>query len=193
MKKVLFVALVLVSISQLVNAQTGSLLVGGSIDIGSTKQPSTPNNTKISNFNFSPTVGYQFTDNWTAGLVADIGSSKYTNSANVSTKTNSFDIGPFIRYAKSLSGVFAVYGQLQGAFGSSKTTGFSSTTTAAVSAFPAIFINVKNGFGLNFNVGGISYNSSKPSGVGSTNVFDLNFGKEVGIGISKNFGLHKKK
>ena len=191
MKKVLFVALAVVSISQAVNAQTGSILVGGSIDIGSTKTPSTPNNIKTSNFSFSPTVGYQIDNNWTAGLVADIGSSKYTNSLGTSTKTNVFDIGPFIRYAKSLSDIFAIYGQLQGAFGSSKTAGVSSTT-AAVGAFPAVFINVKNGFGLNFNVGGIAFNSSKPSGGSASNSFDLTFGKTVGIGISKNFGGHKK-
>ena len=192
MKKVLFVALVFVSMTQLVNAQTGSFLVGGSIDIGSTKTPSTPNNTKNTTFSFSPTVGYQFTDNWTAGLVADIGSTKYTNAAGVSTKTNAFDIGPFIRYAKSLSSVFAVYRQLQGAFGTSK-VGDLKSNTAAISAFPAVFINVKNGFGLNFNVGGIGYNSIKPSGGSASNSFDLNFGKTVGIGISKNFGLSKKK
>jgi hypothetical protein len=139
-------------VSVTANAQQGTLLVGGSIDFGSTKTPSFPSDTKTSNFQFSPTVGYQFTNNWTAGVVTSIGSSKYTNSQNIEAKQNSFAIGPFVRYAKSLSSIFAIYGQAQGIFGTLKSNG-NSSSTAAINVFPAIFINVKNGFGLNFNVG----------------------------------------
>ena len=192
MKKVLFVAFAVVSISQAVHAQKGSLLVGGSINMVSSKTPSTPNDSKSSSFEFSPTIGYQFHDNWTAGLITDIGTSKYTSATNVATKTNTFDIGPFIRYSKSLSAIFSVYGQLQGVFGSTKIAD-SKATTAAINAFPAVFINVKNGFGLNFNIGGIGYNSNKPTGANASHTFGITFGQAVGIGISKNFGLHKKK
>jgi len=81
---------------------------------------------------------------------------------------------------------------LQGAFGSGK-VGNVNTSVGAISAFPAVFINVKNGFGLNFSVGGIGYTSSKPSGGSASNSFNFTFGQSVGIGLSKNFGLHKKK
>lgn len=192
MKKVLFFALAFVIVSQAVKAQTGSILVGGSINFSSTKTPSTPNNTKYTSFDFNPTVGYQFSDNWTAGVVADIGSGKNTNAAGVSVKENIFNVGPFLRYAKSLSDIFAIYGQVQGVFGTDK-IGSAKSTTAGISAFPAVFINVKNGFGLNFSVGGISYGSSKPSGGSASNTFAFTFGKSVGIGLSKNFGGSKKK
>ncbi len=53
--------------------------------------------------------------------------------------------------------------------------------------FPAVFINVKDGFGLNFDFGGLSYGSLKPKDGDSRNNFGLNFGKTINIGISKNF------
>lgn len=190
MKKVLFFALAFVIVSQAVKAQTGSILVGGSIDFSSTKGPTQFTNTKRTNFDFNPTVGYQFSNSWTAGVVADIGASKYTTSSST-LKGNSFGVGPFVRYAKSLSNIFAIYGQVQGVFGTDK-LGDVKSNTANITAFPAVFINVKNGFGLNFTVGGISYSSSKPSGGSSTNTFGLTFGKSVGIGLSKNFGGSKK-
>ena len=178
--------------SQAVNAQMGSVLVGGNINLSSNKVPSSPNDIKETSLDFNPTIGYQFSNNWTAGLVADIKTIKYTGSANTVSKDNSFGIGPFVRYTKNLSNVFAVYGQLQGVFGSANNGG-SKSTQANVSAFPAIFINVKNGFGLNFTVGGIGYSSTKPSGERATSSFNLTFGQSVGIGISKNFGTGKKK
>lgn len=191
MKKVLFFASAFVIVSQALKAQTGSILVGGSINFSSTKIPSSPNNIKYTSFDFNPTIGYQFTDNWTAGLVADIGTANNTNAAGAGLKENIFGVGPFVRYAKSLSNIFAIYGQVQGVFGTDK-LGNVKSNTAGISAFPAVFINVKNGFGLNFTVGGISYSSSKPSGGSSTNTFGLTFGKSVGIGLSKNFGGSKK-
>ncbi|MFT3935369.1 MAG: hypothetical protein QM726_17215 [Chitinophagaceae bacterium] len=191
MKKVLFVAIVLAVVSKNVNAQTGSILVGGSIDFSSAKTAGITSDTKTTNFAFSPTVGYQFNENWTAGLVADIGSSK-TTVPNVTSTTTVFDIGPFIRYAKSISNTFAVYGQLQGAFGTQKENSVRSSL-ADIKAFPALFINFGHSFGLNFSVGGIEYNSSKPSGSSASNEFSFTFGRAVGIGISKNFGGGKKK
>ncbi|MFT3701403.1 MAG: outer membrane beta-barrel protein [Agriterribacter sp.] len=190
MKKLLFIVLTAVSISQTVKAQTGSVLVGGSIDFSSAKIPGTPTDTKSNSFSFSPTVGYQFNDNWTAGLVAGIGSSK-TTYPNNTYKSSYFNAGPFIRYAKGISNMFAVYGQFQSTFGSGKTNGVKSSS-ANVTAFPALFINFKDSFGLNFTIGGIEYNSSKPSGDRATNQFNLTFGRSVGIGVSKNFGGRKK-
>jgi len=53
--------------------------------------------------------------------------------------------------------------------------GTSKSSLANVNVFPAIFINVKDGFGLNFTVDGIGYSSSSLS-VGSTsNSFNLTF------------------
>lgn len=192
MKKTLLAALVLANLTQ-AKAQQGSILSGGSIGISTAKSPSTPNNNKQSSFSFQPTLGYQFTDNWTAGAVAGIQNSKYSNSNNVVDENSTFAIGPFVRYTKSLSDIFYVFGQLQGNFGSSKFNGIKAGSFTSVSAFPAVFINVKNGFGLNFDFGGISYNSINPSAPGSTTTaFSLTFGQTANLGISKNFSFKKK-
>ena len=155
MKKVVVATLVLASLSKAANAQTGSILVGGNIDFQSVKSPATPNTIKTRQFTFIPTVGYQIDNNWTAGVVADIETFKNNNSVSASTKSSRTSVGPFVRYAKSLSNTFAVYGQVQGLFGNTRLDGSKQSSFSDVSAFPALFINFKKGFGLNFSVGGI--------------------------------------
>lgn len=203
MKRIYVSALALLMAAGAVKAQTGSILVGGDVDYGAIKAPNSGFNTgdKETKFDFNPTMGYQFNNNWTAGAVALISIDKQTSGSSVN-KTNGFAAGPFIRYAKPLSNMFAAYAQLQGLFGSDKhtfTTGGTGGTTITdkatltdVRLFPALFINFKNNFGLNFNIGGIEYTSSKPKGSDATNAFAFTFGKEIGIGVSKNFGGKKK-
>jgi hypothetical protein len=191
MKKVFVLALAFAGLTTAVKAQQGSVLVGGNIDYNSQSQSSF----KTDSLTFSPTVGYQFSSHFTAGLTADIGSSKIDDGAGTVTKTSAFDLGPFIRYAQPLSSIFSVYGQLQGVFGSYKNTTNGTTNyqgnTVNVMLFPAVFINLKNSFGLNFNVGGLSYGSNSPKGGVAINTFDINFGKTLSIGLSKNFGGKK--
>jgi hypothetical protein len=191
MKKVFVLALAFAGLTTAVKAQKGSVLVGGDIDYTSQSTSSVKSNS----FGFSPTVGYQFTDHFTAGLTADINSTKNDDGAGTVNKTSQFDLGPFIRYAQPLSSIFSVYGQLQGVFGSYKSstngTTFGQGNTVNVVLFPAVFINLKNSFGLNFNVGGLSYGSDSPKGGTATNTFNLNFGKTLSIGLSKNFGGKK--
>ena len=192
MKRVLVAAFALVSLSKVVNAQTGSLLVGGNFGIGSSKSTATPNDIKQNTIVFSPTVGYQFNEQWTAGVVSSIQHGKYTNSSGQTSKSSVLSVGPFIRYSTSLSPIFSLYGQVQGMFGSSKTDGTKTQNSTYVNAFPAIFVNVKNGFGLNFNFGGIEYGAVKPTGSKANTSFSLTFGQSANIGISKNFSLRKK-
>ena len=55
---------------------------------------------------------------------------------------------------------------------------------------PALFINMKKGFGLNFSIGGLGYETLNYDISGSDvdySKFFVNFGKTVNIGISKNF------
>ena len=187
MKKVFVLALAFAGLTTAVKAQKGSILVGGDLGISSsTDKTVTPTN-KTTAWAFDPTVGYQFSDHFTAGITAQIQSVKNDNGSSF-TQT-SVGVGPFIRYSKSLSDNFAVYGQLQALFGS-QTTSPSTTTVSQtqIGFFPAAFINLKNNFGLNFSFGGISYGSTKPSGGSASSSFDFNFGKTANIGISKNFG-----
>ena len=199
MKKLLMSASLLAITTIAVNAQTGSILVGGNVDISSSKVSSTPDDYHQNSISFNPTIGYQFTNNLTAGVTGILTSNK-NSQGNIAVKNSGFNAGPFIRYSTPLSNVFSVYGQLQATFGSGKTTNTNNSTTTTsnkvttsnIGLFPAVFINLKNNFGLNFNIGGISYGSSKPSGQNSFNTFNLNFGRTGSIGISKNFGRGKK-
>lgn len=166
-------------------AQSNTILVGGSLGASSQKQVS---GTKTNAFHFSPTVGYQFNNNWTAGLSLSSESSKTTTTLG-DTKNSTFAVGPFIRYAVPLSDIFALYGQfnadvLSGKSGDLKTNGFRGTF------FPAIGVNMKNGFALNFSFGGLSFASQKAKGASeSATNFGLSFGTGASFGISKNFGL----
>jgi len=195
MKKVLMSALIVASVFG-AKAQSGTVLVGGDVDFSSSKVKGT--DVKNNSISFNPYVGYQFNNNWTAGITAALNSSKNESGINES-KNNSYAAGPFLRYTQPLSNIFSVYGQVEGLYGGYKsklTNGNVTTTTAegntlGVNLFPAVFINLKNSFGLNFNVGGISYSNNDPKGGPSNNTFNVNFGKSVAIGLSKNFGGKK--
>ncbi len=91
MKKVLVIAAL--AIVSFANAQKGTVLVAGSVGFGSTSQ----GDVKSSNFDFSPKVGYQFSDNLTAGVELGIGTSSVTSNTNVETKNNELKVGAFLR------------------------------------------------------------------------------------------------
>lgn len=192
MKKVLVVAAL--AFFGMANAQKNTLLVGGNVGFSSEKTEFAIGEEKMNSFEFAPTLGYQFTDNWTAGLNSKIGTGKVEVTGAPEMKTNEFKIGPFVRYAQPLGGAFAVYGDLGAGYQKMKTETGSVTTSDAngfyIGFTPALFINFKNSFGLNFSIGGVGYSSLKDSDADiKQNNFDFNFGKTVNIGISKNFNL----
>ncbi|RYD79694.1 MAG: porin family protein [Sphingobacteriales bacterium] len=186
MKKVFTLAALMASFA-ITKAQTGTVLVGGNVGIET-------NSNDQSVIEFNPFVGYQFNNNWTAGVAAKINSQKEETSLG-DEKTNIIGVGPFVRYTHNISNIFSVFGQLEGYYVSAKNKLGNSTQAeangVAVNLFPAVFINVKNGFGLNFDFGGVTYGSIKPKGGSAENSFAFNFGKNINIGISKNFGGKK--
>jgi hypothetical protein len=181
MKKVVLVTGMLFAFVFGAQAQKNTLLVYGNLDVLSDKEGSVKNST----FSISPGIGYQFTDNWTAGLNLAAGNTKYGVAG---VKTSSFGVGPFIRYAYPLSDIFAVYGQFNANVLSGKTAGLKSNGFQGT-LFPAIGVNLKNGFALNFNFGSLGFGSNKVKGMEKTTNFGLSFGSGAGFGISKNFGL----
>lgn len=200
MKKV-FIILAL-SIFSFANAQKGTVLVAGSVGFSSVKQT----NSKYENFNFSPKVGYQFNDNWTVGGELRIINNKTEQKYNFQPQNSIVDqkglsAGAFVRYSKSLNDTFAVYADLGLGFQNiNQTTSnynfnngqYTSTTSKGngfyVGITPALFINVKKGFGLNFNIGGLGYETLNYDNNGGDNSqFNFNFGQTASIGISKNF------
>lgn len=150
-----------------VQAQSNTLLVYGNVDFDSQKT----NGVTASRYTFAPAVGYQWNDHWTGGVNLTISGSKLSDNATTSTTTS---VGPFIRYTQPLTGIFAIYGQFNANFLSG---GFQGTL------FPAIGVNLKNSFALNFGFGSLSFTTGDASAV------HLGFGSGAGFGISKNFGL----
>lgn len=204
MKKLLVMAaLAMVSFA---SAQKGTILVAGNIGFASEKE-SFDNNVENSGnfFQFAPKVGYQFHENWTAGIAGSIGSQKsesttFNGFINVDneTKITAFSAGAFLRYTRPLSETFSVFADLDAGYQSQKRTTesnapFSATTTSKgngvyVGVTPALFINFKKNFGLNFSIGGLGYETMNfDNNGGDNNRFAFTFGQAFNIGISKNF------
>lgn len=214
MKKLLLSAAVVAF--GLVSAQKNTLLVGGNISYNTTKNTvntsvagTTVNaESKDNVFSFNPTIGYQFTDNITAGVRLGVSTTKGTATLSGSgmtieaeTKENNFSYGVFGRYTLPLSETFAVYGDLDifamngkvttpSIAGTTITYSESKTNGFGVMFTPNLFINFKKSFGLNFNIGSLGYTHSEVKGMDNkTNQFGFEFGKGVTVGISKNFKL----
>ena len=169
MKNVFFSLLLAVASVVGVRAQSNTLLVYGNVSFDSQKLN---NSTTVSAYNVSPAVGYQWNDHWTAGVNLGLTGSKLTDGTTTSTTS----VGPFVRYTQPLAGIFAIYGQFNANF---LAGGFQGTL------FPAIGVNLKNSFALNFSFGSLSFTT------GDASAFHLGFGSGAGFGISKNFGLKK--
>lgn len=181
MKKILVIAaLALVSFA---NAQKGTILVAGSIDYTSIDHGSD----SYSSFGFSPKVGYQFTDNLTAGLEASI-----VNEDDNGDKDDMTKFGAFLRYAQPLGDVFSAFADLGLGMQNQEFTTGGGTTKADgfyMGITPAVAINLKNSLCLNFSVGGLSYDSVEEDadGAEAVNTFNFNFGQTFSVGLSKNF------
>jgi hypothetical protein len=192
MKKVFIVAAL--AIVSFANAQKGTVLVAGNVGYSSFKQ----GDYKESSFEFSPKVGYQFTDNVTLGLETAVVNATYMREvgSNVAEyEENGFKLGAFLRYSQPLAGVFSVFGDFGIGMQSAKTSNnipFSKERKSDgfyMGVVPAIGVNLKKGFCLNFSIGGLAYDSMKEdfNGAESANTFAFTFGKQASIGISKNF------
>jgi opacity protein-like surface antigen len=177
------------------NAQKGTILVGGNIAFTSEKSEFRFNEEKTNTFSFSPKVGYQFTDNWTIGGEFTVASSNVDNGT-IEEKTNAFKLGAFARYSVPLSQTFSVFADMGVGFQNQKYKEYGPGNAFAkskadgmyIGVTPALFINMKKGFGLNFSIGGLGYEtlSYDNNGADYSNFF-FNFGKTASIGISKNF------
>jgi hypothetical protein len=185
MKKVFIIAAL--AIVSFANAQKGSVLVAGSIGYSSRNT----GDIKADYFEFAPKVGYQFSENMTVGVETAVTSEKFENK----DVQNTLKLGAFLRYSQPLAGVFSVFGDFGVGMQSSKykeDLGFGTLESKAdgfyIGVVPAIGVDLKKGFCLNFSIGGLSYDSMKADGASdATNSFDFNFGRQASIGISKNF------
>ncbi len=204
MKKTLIIfALALVSFA---NAQKGTVLVTGNFSYSSqkVKYNNTVQQNQYENFSISPKIGYQFNDNWTVGgefsFFKNYNEYFYNSSyLNASYDQKGFSVGAFMRYSKPLNETFSFYTDLGIGIHKIKENrlnydGFQYYNTLSkgngfyTNITPALFINIKKGFGLNFNIGGLSYGTINYDNNGGDNKnFNVNFGKTISIGVSKNF------
>ncbi|MFH6998970.1 porin family protein [Flavobacterium sp. FlaQc-57] len=176
MKKLLLgVALFVATIS---HAQKGSVLLGGNVGYSSEKIGEATSK----NFEFSPKVGYQFTDNWTAGVEGSIMNIKVAELE----KTERYRIGGFVRYTVPLSETFSFFTDLGTGY---QTNSANNAKGMYVNMTPALFINMKRGFGLNFSIGGVNYDNIDGTNDLRQERFGFDFGKTFKIGVSKNFQL----
>ncbi|MFD1603733.1 outer membrane beta-barrel protein [Flavobacterium artemisiae] len=194
MKRMLLI--VAIAMCSYANAQKGSVLVMGSIDYNSQKTSYDAGDTTQNSFGFSPKVGYQFHENWTAGIEASAGSYKYENYTSGVQKTTNFSVGGFVRYSKPLNETFSFYTDLGLGYLTRKETRNyplapdyeEKGNGMYVNVTPALFINVHKGFGLNFNIGGLGYNAlSFDNNEREDKNFSFTLGRSFSIGISKNF------
>jgi len=169
---------------------------------------------KSTNWDAAPGVGYQFNHNWTVGLqimwgqnATKEGSNPGVNPVTGAAQTqgtkntfNNYSAGAFARYSKYIgkSETFFWFSQFnvdytggyhtnEGSPADAKHTGLS------LGIVPAIGANVGHGMALNFSIGGISYGTDKYQDANyATNTFNFDFCKTVNIGISKNFNCGHK-
>ena len=188
MKKIILSTFLVIGIVFVSQAQKGSILVYGTMDISTDKQP---NDDKTTTFYINPGVGYQFSDHWTAGVAGSYGHSKFNPSAGADSKSSDYKAGGFARYTQTFNNIFSLYGQGDVYYHGTKVQDVKSNGVG-IALIPTIGINVSKGFALNISFGGISYERIKVKGAGNaTKTFDMNFGKQIGIGVSKNFGGKK--
>lgn len=176
------------------NAQTNSWLLYGDVNYHSTSISG--QNTSSTNWSATPGIGYQFTKNWTAGLNLNWGQSA-TNDTGYKATVNNYEVGVFGRYANSCFGssIFSWYGQLNiGYAGTYSTSGnlpsYDKASGIHIFLFPAVAASLGHGWALNFAIGGLGYETQKPTNGNAVNQFDFNFGQEMTFGISKNIGGH---
>lgn len=171
-------------------AQKGSVLLQGDLNFNSSKAA---NDDKQTSFEINPTVGYQFTEHWTVGVTGGVGSTKYKPVVGSDSKSTNYAAGIFGRYTQPLGGIFSIYGQADVVMTGSENTAGVEFRGFGIGITPAVQLNVKNGFALNFGFGGIGFNSNKVKGANDSNTsFGLNFGEQFHFGISKNFLPRKK-
>ncbi|AXB56370.1 outer membrane beta-barrel protein [Flavobacterium fluviale] len=193
MKKILVMAAL--AVCSFASAQKGTILVGGNIGFTSEKTEFANSERTVNEFSFSPKVGYQFHENWTVGGEFTVSSSNDDNGIT-EEKNNGFKLGAFVRYTMPLSQTFSVFADMGAGFQNAKYKEYGPGNAFAkskadgmyVGVTPALFINMKKGFGLNFSIGGLGYETLSYDNNGpDVNSFYFNFGQTFNIGISKNF------
>lgn len=203
MKKLILAILALGTITAANAQEPHSILLYGDATFNTQRNADL---SKTTNWDATPTIGYQFNHNWTVGLRIMWGQDATKDVAANKTTVNSYSVGPFARYSHYIgkSETFFWFGQADFGYAGGYTTNEGNPavdkhTGVAIDIWPALGVNVGRGVALNFQVGGIGYGTDKYSNntnpvlnENATNTFNFTFGKSVNFGISKNFNCGHK-
>jgi len=203
MKRLILALLTAGTLATSANAQEPkSILWYGDLNLTTRKDSTQAQNaiSKNTDWHVSTGVGYQFNKNWTLGLNIGWGQSATKTVNGISNTDNMYHVGPFARYSHYIgrSETFFWYSQLDFNYQGGYHTNEGAPATAkhsgvAVNLWPALGINVGRAVCLNFNVGGLGYATDKyTDAVYAINTFNMNFGRQMNVGISKNFNTGHK-
>ncbi|WP_276132760.1 outer membrane beta-barrel protein [Polluticoccus soli] len=217
MKK-LFLALLAVASITAANAQKGSILVFGTASVENRNEELAGDETEFRSWHIQPGIGYQFHDNMTAGLEGGYSYSAREREFGPASALPlsllddqmEWNIGAFYRYTHYFNQTFSVWGQfgvgyLNGDITRDRidTVGNIARVATTVNDYhgfrayitPAFAINVHNGWALNFGFGGIEYRNVNFDDFAAGDIipesesrFNLTFGQQLNVGISKNIG-----
>ncbi len=212
MKKLLLSLAALTAFGAAHAQKTGDVFVNGSIGYQHSNSEWNAGNKAMNgpvtnHFFIMPSVGYQFNNNWGAGITMkyEYNHAKFAPGGlalDTTNRTNTFGVGPFLRYTKQLSPLFFVNGQLNALYVTGKATLETAGTTTTtgrrngvdVNVMPSIGINVTRCLALTGSMGRLGYatvkdeNPSNSSIYTRENAFDVTFGREFALGLQWNFG-----
>ena len=199
MKKIILTAVVLFTVA-FASAQdkkestgegfsNGDVFVTGSFGIDSTNDKNT--NVKTNGFEFTPSVGYFFSDNVALGLRIGYSNDKTENSGTTVVDNDQLTAGVFGRYYFTPASKFSVFTELGFAYVTAKD---NIAPTAKANGFGlglGLGINyfVSNNWSLVANYAGLTYVTAKADFPGAQNVTGFNIGADLD---AITFGLNYK-
>lgn len=202
-KTIITIIVALACIESYAQTEKGKIFIGGGVNFRSQSNQSDNQNANIKNNNFgiSPSVGYFVADRFAIGLSAGYNASKDSyrtfdqqgNPLVAELKSNSLSISPFVQYFFPISdgkfffsptlGTSLGFGKSRNSFPTSNTY---STTMFSVSVNPGFSYFPTEHWGINLNVGGLSYYVTNPEG-DNNNTSNLNFGLGSGASVGINY------
>ena len=195
MKKILFSLYLVLGMGSMAMAQTqaGNIIIGANLGWNNNENTfAETNNTgalgfrteKGSSFNIEPIIGTFITDNLALGMLINYSNSRGNNTSstlnnNYIAKTNSYEIGPFIRKFFPLNERFVLYGHGHIGYGHSSIrteqefSGLTSNQHEKYNSFmaaikPGIVFFASKKIGVDLSVQGLQYSIGKEKNLSRT-------------------------
>ncbi len=174
--------------------------------------------TTVGYWNLATNIGFKINHNVLVGVLLGYGQKDYIDyayysSSGYKTRVSTFAAGAWGRYTYEINSWLFIYSQLNVVKFSKDIKQIEEYTQPpaaipsdyygtpvkgdglSVSLFPAVGFNIINGYGIDLNLGGISYANNKPTGI-TEKEFSVTLGQEFRLGLHKfinSNGKNKKK